>query len=39
MSVTLRGMSGQAKEDAEGGATILGSHTTGDDNLLAESHV
>lgn len=39
MSVTLWGMSGQAKEDAEGGAAILGSHTTGDDNLLAEKHV
>ena len=39
MSVTLWGMSGQAKEDAEGRAAILGSHTTGDDNLLAEKHI
>lgn len=39
MSVTLRAKSGQAKEDAEGGAAILGSHITGDNNLLAESCV
>ena len=37
MWVTLRGMSGQAKEDAEGGAAILGSHTTGNDTSWLKS--